>query len=433
MNTQVKQLENKQVELTVEVGQEVIKPAIDKAYNMMKKDFNIPGFRKGKVSRQAIEKMYGGPGVFFNQAADIIINETLQEAIESNDIAIAARLGEQDLTVTEMSVEKMVYVANVTVKPEIVLGDYKNVAVEVSKVEVTEEEVQEVINQEAQKNAREITVTDRAVMPQDKVTIDYKGFIDGEAFVGGTDENHELVIGSKSFIDNFEDQLIGKNIGEEVEVNVTFPAEYHAEELAGKPAMFKVAIKGIQVQELPEINDDFVADISEFETLAEYKTSIQAKLQGQKETAIKNETENKAIEAAVNNATFEVPAAMVEDQADRMVRDFEMRMSQQGLQLAQYLQFTGQDMEAFRANFKKDAEVQLRSRLVLEKVAEVEAIKVEEADIDEQLQKIADRYNMPVEELKKSFGASERAMMEDDLKVQKAADMIIAAAQVTEK
>lgn len=432
MNTQVKPLENSQVELTVKVGEETVKQAIDKAYNLMKKDFNMPGFRKGKVARPMIEKMYGVE-VFFNKAADIIIDETLQAAIDENKIEIAARLGEGDLEITEMTKDAMTYIAKVTVKPEVTLGEYKNLTVEIASSEVTEEDVLAEINKEAQKNAREITVTDRAVMPQDKTIIDFEGFVDGIAFEGGKGEDYELVIGSKSFIDGFEDQLIGKNIGEEVEVNVTFPEAYHAENLAGKPAMFKVTVKEIKAQELPEINDDFAADVSEFETLAEYKESIKATLQTQKEKAAQVEAENKAIEKAVENATLVVPAAMIEDQTDRSVRDFEMRMRQQGLELEQYLQFTGQDMQAFRENFKKDAEMQLRSRLVLEKIVEAEAIEVTEEDVQEELKKLATRYNMEVEELTKSFGAYERQMLEADLKVQKAVKIVTESAKVEQK
>ncbi|MGL4363404.1 MAG: trigger factor [Cellulosilyticaceae bacterium] len=432
MNTQVKKIENSQIEVTVEVGQEVIKGAINKAFNMMKKDFNIPGFRKGKVTRAVVEKMYGVE-IFFNKAADIIIDETLEAAVKENNIEMAARLREGELNITEFTTEKMIYVAKVTVKPEVTLGDYKNLEVEVDKPNVTEEEILEELNGEAKKNAREISVVDRAVMPQDKVVIDFVGYVDGEAFPGGEGQGFELVIGSKSFIDNFEDQLIGKNIGEEVEVNVTFPEEYHAPELAGKPAMFKVTIKEIKSEELPEINDDFAADISEFTTLAEYKDSIKAKLQTQKETAAKNEVENQAIQKAIDNATLEIPAAMIEDQTDRSVRDFEMRMKQQGLEIGQYLQYTGQNMDAFRENFKKDAEFQLRSRAVLEKVVEVEGITATEEAVQEELQKLAERYKMELEELKKSFGAYERTMLEADLKVQQAAKLIVDSAKVTEK
>ncbi len=432
MNTQVETMEKSQVKLTVEVEGAKVASAIDKAYEVMKKDFNIQGFRKGKVPRAMIEKMYGVE-VFFNKAADLLIDETLFAAIEENKIDIAARIRPNELEVTEMSKDGMKYTAIVTVKPEVTLGDYKNLKVEVEKTEVTEEEVNEAINKEAQKNAREITVEDRAVMPQDKVTIDFEGFVDGNAFEGGKGTDYDLVIGSKSFIDNFEDQLIGKNIGEEVEVNVTFPTEYHVAELAGKPALFKVAIKAIKVNELPEINDDFAADISEFETLAEYKEDLKAKLLKDKETNNKNIFEQQAVENAVANATLEVPSAMVEEQVDRNVKNFSNRMASQGLQLEQYLQFTGQSMEAFRENFAKDAEHQIKSRLVLEKIAEVEGITVSEEDIDEELKTIAAMYQMPYEELKKSFANYEQEALTADIKVQKAAKVITESAEKVEK
>ncbi len=432
MNTQVETMEKSEVKLTVEVEGVKVTAAIDKAYEAMKKDFNIQGFRKGKVPRAMIEKMYGVE-VFFNKAADILIDETLFAAIEENKIDIAARISPNGLEVTEMSKDGMKYTAIITVKPEVTLGEYKNLKVEVEKTEVTDEEVNEAVNKEAQKNAREITVEDRAVMPQDKVTIDFEGFVDGAAFEGGKGTDYDLVIGSKSFIDNFEDQLIGKNIGEEVEVNVTFPAEYHVAELASKPALFKVAIKGIKVNELPEINDDFAADISEFETLAEYKEDLKAKLLKDKETNNKNIFEQQAVENAVANATLEVPAAMVEEQVDRNVKNFSNRMASQGLQLEQYLQFTGQSMDAFRENFAKDAEHQIKTRLVLEKVAEVEGVTVSEEDIDEELKTIAAMYQMPYEELKKSFANYEQDALTADIKVQKAVKVITESAEKVEK
>ncbi|MGL6173360.1 MAG: trigger factor [Cellulosilyticaceae bacterium] len=432
MNTQVEVLENSQVSLTVEVVEEVVAGAIAKAYNEMKKDFSVPGFRKGKVPRAMIEKMYGVE-VFFNKAADIIIDETLGNAIEENNIDIAARIRPGELEVVDMTKTSMKYVAKVTVKPEVTLGEYKNLEVEVEKVDVTDEEVDQAVTQEADKNSREITVADRAVEPQDKVTIDFEGFVDGVAFEGGKGEDYPLVIGSKSFIEGFEEQLIGKNVGEEVEVNVTFPAEYHAENLAGQPAMFKVQVKEIKAKELPEINDDFAADVSEFETLAEYKADLKTKLQANKEASQKAEIENKAIDQAVANATVVVPEAMVEEQVDRNVREFSMRMSQQGLQLEQYLQFTGLTMEAFRENFKKDAEAQLRSRLVLEKVMEVENIEVSEEELSAEIEKMAGRYRMPVEQLQNSIGAAEREMLSSDLRVQKAADLVANTAKVSEK
>lgn len=432
MSTQVEKMEKSQVKLTVEVeGAKVVK-AIDKAYEAMKKDFNVQGFRKGKVPKAMIEKMYGVE-VFFNKAADILIDETLFDAIEENKIEIAARIRPNELEVTEMSKEGMKYTAIITVKPEVTLGDYKGLTVEVEKAEVTDEEVDAKVSAEAQKNAREITVTDRAVMPQDKTTIDFEGFVDGEAFEGGKGTDYPLVIGSKSFIDNFEDQLIGKNIGEEVEVNVTFPADYHVASLAGKPAMFKVTVKSITVNELPEINDEFAADISEFETLAEYKADIKAKLEKEKETANKAAAEQQAIDKAVENANIEVPEAMIEENVDNNVKTFAQRMQSQGLQLEQYLQFTGQTMEAFRENFKADSEKQIATRLVLEKVAEVENITVSEEEADEELKHIALHYNMKFEEIKKAFAGYQLESLKQDIKVQNAAKVITESANVVEK
>ena len=432
MNAQVEVMEKSQVKLTVEIDGAQVAKAVDAAYEAMKKDFNVQGFRKGKVPRAMIEKMYGVE-VFYNKAADILIDETLFEAIETNKVEIAARIRPNELEVTEMNKDGMKYTAIITVKPEVTLGDYKNLKVEADKVEVTDEEVDEAVNAEAAKNAREITVEDRAVMPQDKVTIDFEGFIDGEAFQGGKGTDYDLVIGSKSFIDNFEDQLIGKNIGEEVEVNVTFPQEYHAKELAGKPAMFKVVIKGIKVSEVPEINDDFAADISEFDTLAEYKADLKAKLLKDKEVSSKNVADQQAVENAVANATIEVPEAMVDEQVERNIKNFEGRMKAQGLELAQYLQFTGQDMEAFKANFKEDAAHQIKSRLVLEKIAEVENITISDEEIEAELKQIAEMYRMPFEELKKSFASYEKESLAADLKVQKAAKVITDSAEVVVK
>lgn len=432
MNTQVKELENSMVALTVEVGADVVTGAINKAYNEMKKDFNMPGFRKGKVPKAMIEKMYGAE-VFFNKAADIIIDETLGKAVEENKINMAARLRQGDLEVVEMTKEGMKYVANVTVRPTVELGEYKNLEVEIEKAEVTDEEIDMAVNAEAEKNSREVTVTDRTVQPQDKVSINFEGFVDGVAFEGGKGENYSLVIGSKTFIDGFEDQLIGAEIGKEVEVNVTFPTEYHAENLAGKPALFKVTVNEIKVKELPEINDDFAADVSEFETLADYKADIKARLTSQKEANFKAEVENQAIQKAVDNAQLTVPNNMIEDQVDRSIKEFEMRMRSQGLELSQYLQFTGMDMDKFRENFRKDAEFQLRSREVLEKIVEVENITVTEEEITAEIAKLAERYKMDVEELTKSFGGYEKEMLSSDLRVQKAAELITSTAKVTTK
>ncbi len=431
MNTQMEKMEKSQVKLIVEVNGEQISKAIDKAYQTMKKDFNVPGFRKGKVHRPMIEKMYGVE-VFFNKAADIIIDETLWDAIEENKIEIAARIRPNELEVTEMTKETMKYTAMITVKPEVELGEYKGLTVEVEKAAVTDEEIDQKITAEAEKNAREITISDRAVENGDKVIIDFEGFVDGVPFEGGKAEDYTLVIGSKSFIDTFEDQLIGKVIGEETEVNVNFPEEYQSKELEGKPAMFKVTIKSITTKELPEINDDFASDISEFDTLTEYKEDIKAKLLKEKEANKVSQTEQKSIEAAVKNAKVEVPEAMIEEQVDRNIKSFSGRMQSQGLQLEQYLQFTGQTIDSFRENFKKDAQSQISTRLVLEKVAEVENITVSDEELDEQLKVIATQYQMTYEELKKSFAENEKETLSADVKVQKAAKLIEGSAQVVE-
>lgn len=432
MNTKVETLENNQVLLTVEVEANAVELAVKDAYNHMKKDFSVPGFRKGKVPRHMIEKMYG-PEVFYNKAADILIDNTLGNAIEENNIDIAARLREGELQVVTLTKDGMTYTAQITIKPEITLGEYKNLTVEVEKTSVNDEEINLSLQQEAEKNARELTVTDRAVAPQDKVTIDFEGFVDGVAFEGGKGEDYDLVIGSRSFIDNFEDQLIGKNIGEEVDVNVTFPTEYHAASLAGKPATFKVKIKGITVKELPAIDDDFAADVSEFETLEEYKSSIRTKLEAQKEAQKKVEIENKAIDQAVENANFEVPEAMIEDQTDNNLRDFSNRMRQQGLELEQYLGFIGQDLAAFKENFKKDATKQIKTRLVLESIAKAEDFVVTEEEIDAEINKIAEHYGMQQEQLKSSFVGHEKDMLIQDIKLQKAVEMVTTSAKVIEK
>ncbi len=431
MNTQLEKLEDSQVKLTVEIDSDQVTWAIAKAYQEMKKDFNVQGFRKGKVPRQVIEKMYGVE-VFFNKAADILIQQTIGKAIEDNNVDIAARIGQDDIEVVEMSKDSMKYEATITVKPEFTLGEYKGLEVEVDKVEVTDEEVDKEIEKEAEKNSREVSV-DRPIEEKDIAIIDFKGFIDGQPFEGGSAENYSLVIGSKSFIEGFEEQLIGKSKGDKAELNVTFPEDYHLESLAGKPAVFEVEIKDVKVKEIPEINDDFAADVSEFDTLSEYKQNIKEKLLKQKEEVQKVNIENELIEKAVKNANITVPKAMVEEQIDRNIRNFEARLNQQGLKLEHYIQFTGQDMEAFRESVREDAEKQISSRLVLDKIAKEENIQVTEEELDSELQEIAKYYNMDFEELKKVFPAYEKEALESDLKVKKAIQLIVDSANIKEK
>lgn len=432
MNVQMERMEKSQVKLTVEIGESQVTHAIQQAYQSMKKDFNIPGFRKGKVPRQMVEKMYGTE-VFFNKAADLLIDETLFKAIDDNKIEIAARIRPHELEVTEMTKEAMKYTAIITIKPEVELGEYTGLEVKVASAVVTDEEIDQKIAVEAEKNAREVSISDRTVQSGDQVNIDFEGFVDGTPFEGGKAEDYTLVIGSKSFIDTFEDQLIGKNLGEEIEVNVNFPEEYHAPELAGKPAMFKVTIKSIVVKQLPEINDEFASDISEFETLAEYKEDIKATLLKQKESQKSSQAEQRAIEVAVQNAKIEVPEAMTEEQADRNIQGFAQRVQAQGLQLEQYLQFVGQTMDDFREKCKADAEIQIKTRLVLEKVAQVENIEVSDDEIEQEIQRIADHYQMPYDEIKASFSNNEKQGLSEDIKVQKASKLIVDSAQIIEE
>lgn len=429
MNTQVENMENSQIKITVDVDKEQVAKAVGEAYESMKKDFNVPGFRKGKIPRVAIEKMYGKE-VFYNKAADILINNTLFKAVDENNIEMAAQVRSKDLEVLNMDENGMKYTALITVKPDITLGDYKNLPIEMEKAEILDDEIEDFIKREAQKNAREITIEDRSILPQDKVTIDFEGFVDDKPFEGGKGTDYELVVGSKTFIDNFEDQLIGKSIGENFDVNVTFPSEYPQKDLAGKPALFKVGIKGIKVSEIPEINDDFAADVSEFETLNEYKDDIRAKLLKDKETSNKSMAEQKAIENAVNNAGIKVPEAMTEDQINRNLRNFETRIRQQGISLDQYMQFTGQTMASLREALRKEAEDQIATRLVLEKIAELENIEVSDEDVDEELQQIANMYHMPFEDLKKSFKDYEKDSLVADIKLQKAAKVITDSAEI---
>ena len=431
MNTKVEALENSLVKLTVEVPAEDFEKGMQKAYNKIKGQINMQGFRKGKAPRALIEKTYG-PEIFYDDAINFVVPDVLDQVIEENNIDVAARIDFNN-NFEIISVEKgkpFTFEVTVTVKPEVKLGEYKGVEVEVAQAEVTDEEVQTQIAAEQEKNSREITITDRAIEPQDKVTIDFEGFIDGEAFPGGAAEDHDLVIGSGSFIGNFEDQLIGKNIGDNVDVNVDFPEDYQAEELAGKPALFKVSIKAITVKELPELNDDFAADVSDFETLDEYKEDIKAKLLEQKQTARTSEIENAVIEKVVKNATLELPEAMIEDQINRNMNDFSQRMGQQGLNMEMYLQYTGQTMEALRENFERDAKIQLESRLVLEAISKVEDLPVTDEDVEEEITTMAERFNMKAEDIKKTIGENETQMIKEDLKISKTVKLVVDSAVV---
>ena len=425
MSLQVEKLEKNMAKLTIEVSAEEFEKAIEKAYHKQKGQINIQGFRKGKAPRAMIEKMYGA-GIFYEEAANMIIPEAYEKAYEECDLEIVSS-PEIDVVQIEKG-KSFIFTAEVALKPEVTLGEYKGVQVEKKNVEVTEEELNAELNRVREQNSRTIVVEDRAAQNGDMTVIDFEGFVDGVAFEGGKGTDYPLVIGSKSFIDNFEDQLIGKNIGEEVEVNVTFPEQYHAPELAGKPAMFKVTIKEIKVKELPELDDDFAQDVSEFETAAEYKEDVKKNILARKEAAAKREKEEAVVAKVVENATMEVPEPMVTAEVRRMADEFSQRIQAQGLSLQQYFQFTGLNANKFMEDLKPQALNRIQSRLVLEAVVKAENIVASEEDIEKEIADMAAMYQMEVDKLKELLGANEREQIALDMAVQKAVDLVVGAA-----
>jgi len=411
----------------IEVPAAEFEAAIEKAYQKNKNKINIQGFRKGKAPKSLIEKMYG-PSIFYEDAANSLIPDAYSAAAKESGLEIVSR-PEIDVTQVEKG-KDFIFTATFAVKPEVKLGAYKGIEVEAAKIEVTDEEVAADLENARQQQARMITVEDRPVQDGDIATIDYEGFVDGVAFDGGKAEGHALTIGSHSFIDTFEEQLIGKNIGDEVEVNVTFPAEYHAEELAGKPALFKVAIKGIKCRELPELNDEFAQEASEFDTLDEYKADVKAKLQARKEKEAEAAKREAVITKIIENAEMDIPEAMVDQQKMQMLEDFEMRLRSQGLSIEQYMQFTGMTANKFMESMAPQALKDIQYRLVLEAIAKEEKIEVEDSELDAEYQAIADTYNMPLDKVMSVIGEEEIAGLKKDVAVRKAADLIVEAAVV---
>ena len=424
MSLQVEKLEKNMAKLTIEVSAEEFDAAIEKAYQKNKGKMNIQGFRKGKAPRQMIEKMYG-VGVFYEDAANIIIPEAYsKEVAECKDIEIVSQ-PEIDVVQIEKG-KSFIFTAVVATKPEVELGEYKGIQVEVSVPEIKDEDVEAELKKAQEEQARTVPVEDRPVADGDIATIDFEGFVDGVAFEGGKGTDYALTIGSHSFIDTFEEQLIGKNIGDEVEVNVTFPEEYHAEELKGKPALFKVVVKEIKVKELPELDDDFAQDVSDFDTLDEYKADIKAKLVEKAEKVAKNEKEEKLIDAIIANSKMDIPEAMIETQQDQMVREFANRIASQGLSFDQYMQFTGMTMDAMKEQMKPQALKRIQVRLVLEAIAAKEAFEITEEDIEKELETMASMYQMDIAKLKEIVSDNEKEAMKKDIAVSKAAELIIA-------
>jgi trigger factor len=423
MSLQVEKLEKNMAKLTIEASAEEFESALEKAYQKNRNKINVQGFRKGKAPRAIIEKMYGA-SILYEDAANEIIPDAYEKAAGESGLDIVSR---PDIDVVQVEKGKsFIFTAEVALKPEVTLGTYKGISVEKKEAEVSEDEIMAQINKEREQNSRTITVEDRAVQDGDITAIDFEGFVDGVAFEGGKGENYSLTIGSHSFIDTFEEQLIGKAIGEEAEINVTFPAEYQAKELAGKPALFKVTVKEIKVKELPELDDDFAQDVSEFETLNEYKENIKATIKENKDKELKTAKENEIVDKIIEGTTMDIPEPMIAAQVNQMAEDFAQRMQYQGLSLEQYFQFTGMDAKKFMESLKPQALKRIQSRLVLEAVAKAEKIEVSEEEMEKELTEMSSMYQMELDKLKELIGEKEKEQIKADIAVQKAVDFVVA-------
>lgn len=425
MSLQVERLEHNMAKLTIEVAAEEVEKAIQAAYLKQRNKISVPGFRKGKVPRQMIEKMYGAE-IFFDDAANKLVSENYPKAYDECELELVSQ---PQIEIVQLEKGKpFIFTAEVAVKPEVTLGEYKGLKVDKYSTRVTQKEVDEEIEKERERNARTVEVTDRAVMDKDMVTLDFEGFVDGEAFEGGKAENYPLTIGSGAFIPGFEEQLVGAEVEKEVEVNVTFPEEYQSEALAGKAATFKCTVHTIKAKELPEVDDEFASEVSECENLEDYRAEVKKNIKERKERDGKQKREDQAIEQAVANAEIDVPAAMIDTQVRQMVEEFAGRIQGQGLTMEQYFQFTGMTAEKMLEEMRPQAERRIRTRLVLEAVVKAENIEVSDERIDEELQKMADAYQMEVEKLKEFMGENEKAQMKEDIAVQDAVTFIADAA-----
>ena len=430
MSLQVEKLEKNMAKLTIEVSAEDLDKAMEKAYQKQKSRISLPGFRKGKAPRKMIESMYG-KGVFMEDAVNSLVPQEYTKALGECDLEIVSQ---PEINVTQMEPGKaLIFTADVAVKPEVTLGDYKGVEGPKSEIAVTDEEVDAEVKKEQDKNARTVAVEDRAAANGDITTIDFEGFVDGVAFEGGKGTDYALTLGSGTFIPGFEDQLVGANTGDHVEVKVTFPEEYQAKELAGKEAVFQCDVKKIETKEVPELDDEFAKDVSEFDTLAEYKEDVKKKLTEKKEKEARTAKENAAVDKAIENAQMDIPELMTKTECRQMMDDFSRRMQQQGLSMEQYFQFTGQSMDKMMEDMKPQALKRIQTRLVLEKVAEAENIQPSEEEITEEIQKMADAYKMEADKIREAIGESGLEQMKKDMAVQKAVTVIADAAVEVEK
>lgn len=427
MSLQVENLEHNMAKLTIEVSAEEFDKARTEAYKKNRNKISVPGFRKGKVPQQMIERMYG-PEIFYEDAANIIIPDAYEKEIsEHKEINIVSQ-PKIDVTQCEKG-KAFIFTAEVALKPPVDLGKYKGVKIDKIDRDVTDEEVNKEIDKERESNARTITVEDRPVKDKDMTIIDFEGFVDGEAFEGGKGENYPLTIGSGAFIPGFEEQLIGAKIDEETEVKVTFPEDYHAEELKGKDAVFKVTVHEIKEKELPELDDEFASEVSEFDTLEEYKEDVKKKLSEKKEQEARTKKEDAVIEAIINDSKMDIPDAMIDSQTRQMAQDYAGRLSQQGLTLEQYFQFTGMDMDKFLEQMRPGALKRIQSRLVMEAVADAEGLTVSDDDYDHELGRMAEMYQMEKDKLKDLVGDYEKEQITEDLKIQKAVDFVVDSAK----
>ena len=422
MSLQVEKMEKNMAKLTIEVSADDLEKALQSAYMKQRNKISLPGFRKGKVPRKMIEKMYG-PEIFYDDAANEIIPGAYAKAYDECELDIVSS-PVVDIEQIERG-KPFIFTAEVALKPEVSLGEYKGLEVDKVAVEVTAEEVEQKLKEEAEKNARTVSVEDRAVADGDEVILDFEGFVDGEAFEGGKGENHPLVIGSGSFIPGFEEQLVGAEPEKEVEVKVTFPEDYHAENLKGKDAVFKCMVHEIKVKELPEIDDEFAAEVSEFDTLEEYKADVEAKLKESKEADAKRQKEDQAVEQAVKNASFEIPEPMIDTNVRQMVDEFAQRIGAQGLTMEQYAQFTGMTPEKIEEEMRPQAVKRIETRIVLEAIAKAENIEIDDGRLDEEIAKMAEAYHMEADKLKEFMGDAEKKQMKEDIAVQEAITFLL--------
>lgn len=421
MSLKVENLEHNMVKLTIEVSADEFEKAMQSAYVKNKGRINIPGFRRGKAPRQMIEKMYGA-AIFYEDAANEIIPSAYDREVAECDLELVSQ---PKIEVTQIEKgQPFIFTAEVAVKPEVTLGEYKGLEVPKADLTVTDEEIDAEVDKEREKNSRMIDVDDRAVANGDSIKLDFDGSVDGVPFEGGKAENYDLVIGSGSFIPGFEEQLVGAEIGKELDVNVTFPEEYHAENLAGKAAVFKCRVNEIKVKELPEADDDFAQDVSEFDTLAEYKEDIKKRLTEKKETEAKNAKETAALEKAVENAQMDIPAAMIDNQVRQMADDFARRIQSQGISLEQYLQFTGMTADKLLDQMRPEAEKRIKNSLVLEAIAKAESFEISDEKVEEEINKMAETYKMEADKVKELLGEAGVAQMKNDLGIQEAVNFL---------